>query len=110
MGAGEFEAGLQMLNGHQALLKVDVWHGESDNLRYAAAQMGEQPNEQAISQIAGDLLQAIYLGRIEICLGRHACSGNMGSASARLSWHALPAHLNASPVAGSQGYGKSQRV
>jgi len=99
-----------VLNGNCALLEINVINGEGYGLRNPASQMGEQPDEQAISQIGGSLLQAIYLGRIEICLGRHSCFGDLGSASARLSWLALPSHLNDSPLTGAQNYVKSQRV
>ncbi len=64
--AGNFQSGLQTLDGYRSLLKVNIACCESQGLGYAAAQTGKQPDEQAVPKIGGRPLQQFHLADKEL--------------------------------------------
>jgi hypothetical protein len=59
----------EMLNGHDALLEVDVLRGQGHGLRDATPETGKEPDEQTIQEIGGSLLEQFHLFRLKVGLG-----------------------------------------
>ena len=61
MRTGELQSGLQVLDCYRTLVEVNILHGETQDLRYTAAEVGQQPDQQPIPKIGGRLLHQGYL-------------------------------------------------
>lgn len=79
-GAGQPESGFEVLDPHCPLFEADVVRREAQGLGDTAAQVKEQPDEQAVAEIGGCLLQLADVFRFQV--------GFCGTISGNL-WHWL---------------------
>jgi len=64
-----------MLNSDGTRGKVNILHTDGQSFRDAASQMKQQPDQKAIPEIGGGLLETSYLVKFQVSLTRLAASG-----------------------------------
>ena len=68
MRTGKLQSGLQVLDCYRTLVEVNVLHGETQDLRYTAAEVGQQPDQQPVSQAFCCVFKLLYFVGFQIYL------------------------------------------